>query len=153
MCATRGGVVANAPIARRPAYFGRSLRDPDVDRPRLREVGSGRSPSASLGLARNTPAFFWSFVWYRWDRWDRWDRFSNGFLLCFRDWALEGLLLSDDPFSIPALIVLAHGKAAPRDSQPTFQKSLLCSFQIAVVSSIRRSPASSAVVPNAMSPS
>jgi hypothetical protein len=37
--------------------FGRSLRDPDVDRPRLREVGSGRSPPASLGFDRNTPTF------------------------------------------------------------------------------------------------
>jgi len=38
---------------RRPiTSFGRSLRDPDVERPRLREVGSGRSPSASLGFGR-----------------------------------------------------------------------------------------------------
>ena len=35
--------------------FGRSLRDPGVERPRLRKVGSGRSPPASLGFDRNTP--------------------------------------------------------------------------------------------------
>ena len=46
---------------RRPASFGRSRRDPDVERPRLREVGSGRSTSASLGFDRNTLAFFASF--------------------------------------------------------------------------------------------
>jgi hypothetical protein len=42
---------------RRPASFGRSLRDPGTDRPRLREVGSGRSAPASLGFDRNTPTF------------------------------------------------------------------------------------------------
>jgi hypothetical protein len=38
--------------------FGRSLRDPGVDRARLREEGSARSPPAFFGFNRNSPAFY-----------------------------------------------------------------------------------------------
>jgi hypothetical protein len=40
--------------ARRPVSFGPSLRDPGVERPRLREVGSGR---LAAGLARSRPKY------------------------------------------------------------------------------------------------
>jgi hypothetical protein len=40
--------------SRRPVSFGRSLRDPDVERPRPREVGSGR---LAASLARSRPKY------------------------------------------------------------------------------------------------
>ena len=43
---------------RRPASFGRSLRDPGVDRARVQSYAPRGSPPASLGFDRNTPAFF-----------------------------------------------------------------------------------------------